>query len=54
MSTEKTPKKDHPKLAQFLREYRAKHGIESVQVKKDGALHPLKAAKAWAEYIKQK
>ncbi len=41
-------------LRDFLREYRAKHGIESVQVKKDGALHPLKAAKAWTEYVKQK
>lgn len=45
-------KPDHPKLAQFLREYRAKHGIESAQVKKDGALHPLKAAKAWDAYLK--
>lgn len=43
---------DHPKLAQFLKEYRAKHGIESVQVKKDGTLHPLKAAKVWTEYLK--
>ncbi len=48
-----TEKPDHPKLAQFLREYRAKHGIHA-QIKKDGALHTLQAARAWTEYIKQK
>lgn len=42
------------KLTIFLKQYRAKHGIESVQVKKDGALHPLKAARAWTKYINLK
>jgi hypothetical protein len=45
-------KPDHPKLAAFLKAYRAKHGIESVQIKNDGALWPLKAAKAWTAHIK--
>lgn len=45
-------KPDHPKLAQFLREYRAKHGTESAQVKSDGTLFPIKAAKAWTEFLK--
>jgi hypothetical protein len=49
-----TVKPDHPKLADFLKAYRAKHGIESAQVNKDGALFPYKAAKAWTAYLKQK
>lgn len=45
-------KKDHPKLKAFLAKYRAKHGIESAQVKKDNTLHPIKAARAWTLYLK--
>jgi hypothetical protein len=44
--------KDHPKLAAFLKSYRAKHGAESVQVTNTGALWPLKAARAWTAYLK--
>lgn len=40
-------KPDHPLLATFLSDYRAKHGIESVQVTASGALIPLRAARAW-------
>lgn len=47
-----TTKKDHPKLKAFLKACRAKHGIESAQVKKDNTLHPLKAARAWTLYLK--
>jgi hypothetical protein len=46
-----TMKPDHPKLAAFLKTYRAKHGIESVQVTSSGALWPLKAARAWTKHI---
>ena len=45
--------KDHPKLAQFLKAYRAKHGVEAVQVKKDNALIPIAAARAWTAYLKK-
>ena len=46
-----TGRPDHPSLDSFLRTYRAKHGIESVQVKSDNALWPLKAARAWTAHI---
>ena len=52
MKPELLGKPDHPKLAQFLKAYRAKHGIESVQVTKSNALLPLKAARAWTAHIK--
>jgi hypothetical protein len=45
--------KEHPKLAQSLKEYRAKHGVEAVQVTNTGALWPIKAAKAWTAYLKK-
>jgi hypothetical protein len=46
-----TGRPDHPMLDSFLRTYRAKHGIESVQVKADNALWPLKAARAWTAQL---
>jgi hypothetical protein len=49
MNTNEKP--DHPKLKEFLRAYRAKHGVESVQVTKSGALIPTKAARAWTAHL---
>lgn len=45
-------KPDHPKLGQFLRQYRAKG--KQAEVTNTNALWPLAAARAWTEYIKQK
>jgi hypothetical protein len=45
-------KPDHPKLAAFLKAYRAKHGAESVRARKDDTLRPIKAAKAWTKHLK--
>jgi hypothetical protein len=44
-------KPDHPLLDSFLRQYRANHGTESVQVTASGALIPLKAARAWTKLL---
>lgn len=43
-------KPDHPKLAAWLKAYRAKGN--DAEITKTGALWPNKAAKAWTAHLK--
>ena len=50
MTNSKTTKPNHPKLAQFLRDYLAKG--KPAEVTNTNALWPLAAARAWTKFLK--